>query len=289
MRGVSTAVMAIGLVQAMATQLPAAEEQPAQYGIETHRNIDYIAGAEYADGRDRLDVYMPTNAADSPVIVFFHGGGLLIGDKDQGRYVAKALVPLGIGVVAPNYRLSPGVKHPAHVQDAAAAFAWAVGDIANYGGNPKQLYLAGHSSGAYMATLLALDDSYLENVGLSTSAIRGVIAISPFLYVEEVAPSRPKSVWGSDVSTWRAASPSSYFGAGKAPILFVYADGDAEWRRGQIDRAVAALEAAGQEKVEAVEIPDRSHLSIIEKLVAADDPASSYIVDFVLRSTGGEK
>jgi hypothetical protein len=63
----------------------------------------------------------------------------------------------------------------------------------------------------------------------------------------------------------------------------VYADGDAEWRRGQIERAVAALKAAGQERVEVIEIQDRNHLSIIEKLVEKDDLASSRIADFILR------
>jgi len=284
MRRVAKALMAAGFAQAMAAQVHGLGEQSAEHAISAHRDIDYIVGTEYADGRDRLDVFMPAETADSPVIVFLHGGGLLIGDKGQGESVAKALVPRGIGVVAPNYRLSPGVAHPAHVQDAAAAFAWTLENIADYGGDPKRVYLAGHSAGAYMATLLALDDSYLRKVGLSESSVRGMIAISPFLYVEEVAPDRPKSVWGSDASTWREASPTSHVGSERPPLLFVYADGDAEWRRDQIKRAVDALEAAGQERIEVVEIPDRNHLSIIEKLVEGDDLASPRIADFVLRA-----
>ena len=283
MRRVAKALLIIGFAQAMAAQVTGLAKKSAAYEIAAHRDIDYIVGAEYADGRDRLDVFMPAEKSNSPVIVFLHGGGLLIGDKDQGVAVAKALVPRGIGVVAPNYRLSPGVAHPAHVQDAAAAFAWTIEHIANYGGDPKRVYLAGHSAGAYMATLLALNDSYLRKVGLPESSVRGTIAISPFLYVEEVAPDRPKSVWGSDASTWREASPTSHLGSRRPPLLFVYADGDAEWRRGQIERAVAALKAAGQERVEVIEIQDRNHLSIIEKLVEKDDLASSRIEDFVLR------
>ncbi|MGE4651773.1 MAG: alpha/beta hydrolase [Myxococcota bacterium] len=284
MRIVDTALVAIGLAYAFATPAPADELEPSQHAIEAHRDIDYMPGAEYPDARDRLDVFMPTQASGSPVIVFFHGGGLLIGDKSQGEFVAKALVPRGIGVVAANYRLSPAVTHPAHVQDAAAAFAWTIEHIADYGGDPKRVYLAGHSAGAYMAALLALDDSYLLEVGLSPTASRGMIAISPFLSVEEVAPDRPKSVWGSDPSTWRKASPSSYIGAGKPPLFFVYADGDDDWRRDQIEAAVRAFKAAGQASVEAVEVSDRSHLSIVEKLVEPDDPASLHIANFVLGS-----
>ncbi len=284
MRIVNTAIAAMGAAYTFATPLPAVEGQTEQRGIEAHRDIDYMPDEQYPDARDHLDVFMPTHASGSPVIVFFHGGGLLIGDKSQGEFVAKALVPRGIGVVAANYRLSPAVKHPAHVQDAAAAFAWTVAHIADYGGDPKQVYLAGHSAGAYMAALLALDDSYLLEVGLSPAASRGMIAISPFLSVEEVAPDRPKTVWGSDLSTWRKASPSSYVGDGKPPLFFVYADGDDDWRRGQIEGAVRAFEAAGQASVEAVEISDRSHLSIVEKLVDPGDPASAHIANFVLGS-----
>ena len=283
MKQLGTALMAILLAQAVAAQGPARGQRSDPHEIETHRDIDYIAGGEYPDGRDLLDVYMPSEALASPVIVFLHGGGLLIGDKRQGEFVARALVPQGIGVVAPNYRLSPAVAHPAHVQDAAAAFAWSVEHIAEYGGDPKRLYLAGHSAGAYMAALLALDDSYLRKAGLSASSVRGTIAISPFLYVEEVAPDRPKSVWGSNAASWREASPTRYVGVGKPPMLLVYADGDADWRRGQIDRAVREMQAAGQERVEAVEVQDRDHLSIIEKLIEESDLASSRIADFVLR------
>jgi acetyl esterase/lipase len=283
MRRIKLSFFVLGLAQLVAIQSPALAEQTAVPTIEEQRDLRYIEGAEYADGRDRLDLFMPVGATATPVVLFLHGGGLLIGDKQQGGALAKALVPRGIGVVASNYRLSPDVAHPAHAQDAAAAFAWTVRNIATYGGDPKRIYLAGHSAGAYLATLLSFDDSYLAKVGQSPSAIRGTIAISPCLDVEEVAPSRPKSVWGSDVAIWRTASPSRYLGPGKPPLLFVYADGDDQWRRDQIEQAAAALEAAGQETVETIEIADRNHLSIIERLVETNDPASARIADFILK------
>ncbi len=279
----SKVLMTTGLALAVAMPIPAVEKESTQPEMTVNRDIDYIDTAEYADARDLLDVFMPVNASNAPVVVFFHGGGLLQGDKGQGEYLANALVPRGIGVVSANYRLSPRVKHPAHLQDAAAAFAWTIAHIADYGGDPNQVHLAGHSAGAYMATLLALDDSYIRAAGLSASVIHGSISISPFLYVEEVAPDRPKTVWGADISTWRQASPSSYIGDGKPPLLFVYADGDADWRRGQIERAVRELKAAGQASVDAVEIADRTHSSVVEKLVDPHDQGADHIANFVLQ------
>ena len=60
-----------------------------------------------------------------------------------------------------SYRLTPSVMHPAHVQDAATATAWVVDNIAPYGGDPENVYVAGHSAGAYLAALLTLDPTHL--------------------------------------------------------------------------------------------------------------------------------
>jgi hypothetical protein len=86
---------------------------------------------------------------------------------------------------------------------------------------------------------------------------------------------------------WRQASASSYIGGGKPPLLFVYADGDADWRREQILRAARELESAGQSSVQTAEIADRTHASVVERLVEPDDPGALQIADFVLRSDGG--
>ena len=165
-----------------------------------HRDIDYIAGADHANDKDKLDIFMPKAAMNVPVVVYFHGGGLQNGTKGIGEGLAKQLTARGIGVVSANYRLSPAVMHPAHVEDATAAFVWAKTNIETYGGDPNRVFVAGHSAGAYLAALMSLDPSYLSVHGMTLSDIRGTIPISPFLYVEDqdVAPRRPKTVWGTD-------------------------------------------------------------------------------------------
>lgn len=166
----------------------------------TALDVDYLPEADYADHKDRLDIYLPLGATKTPVVVYFHGGGLLYGDKSLGQVVAKRLLAHGIGLVSANYRLSPGVMHPAHVEDAAAATAWVFKNIADYGGDPQQLYVSGHSAGAYLAALLALDPQHLGRHQMSPGDIRGAIPISPFLYVEETARDRPKTVWGGSAA-----------------------------------------------------------------------------------------
>ena len=168
---------------------------PASSQVVATRDVDYRAEVDFADGKDRLDIYMPQGVEAAPVIVFFHGGALRAGSKARdGSLLSERFVSSGVGIVSANYRLSPGVMHPAHVEDAAAAFAWVVKNIKRFGGDPDNVYVAGHSSGAYLAALLALDPSHLAKHGLELSSIRGTIPISPFLYVEETAADRPKDV-----------------------------------------------------------------------------------------------
>ncbi|MGE0623873.1 MAG: alpha/beta hydrolase [Pseudomonadales bacterium] len=247
------------------------------------RNVDYLPDRDYADGRDLLDVHMPDRADNVPVIVYFHGGGLLFGDKSLGDPVAERLLPMGIGLVSANYRLSPAVQHPAHVQDAAAAFAWAAGNIADYGGDPESLYVAGHSAGAYLAALLAVDPDHLTDQGISPARLRGAIPISPFLYVEETAPERPMTVWGTNPDDWLAASVTPHIGPNRPPMLLLYADGDDDWRRAQNERFAAAMQVAGND-VRAEELPGRDHRSIIDKINAPDDQVGRRIRTFIFPS-----
>ena len=244
-------------------------------------DVDYIDTRIDSDKRDRLDIYMPTNAADVPVVVYFHGGALSAGSKENGHVVAQEIIKQDIGFVSANYRLSPNISHPVHVQDAAAAVAWVLRNIHHYGGDSQNVYVSGHSSGAYLATLLQLDSRYLEEQGFELSDIKGAIPISPFLYVEETAAVRDKTVWGTDPTNWLNASVRHKIGKLMAPIQVIYADGDADWRKDQINRFVAAMRAVGNKGVEATEVDNRNHLSLVTAVDSTDDKVAGLIVKFV--------
>ena len=277
--------MVAGLAAAMLLTLAPAPAAAADgFEIVEHRDIDYVPGKDYAEDKDKLDVFMPEGVPNAPVVVYFHGGALQAGSKAIGEGLARQLAARGIGLVTANYRLSPGVMHPAHMEDATAAFAWTKKHIASYGGDPDRVFLSGHSAGAYLAALMALDPSYLEAQGLGLSDVRGVIPISPFLHVEDpdVAPRRPKTVWGTDPKVWLQASVTPYVSAGKPPMLFIYADGDDAWRREQNQRLAADLTASGN-KALAIEIADRTHGSVNSKMADDDDPGMVKVAEFVDR------
>ncbi len=249
--------------------------------VAATRDIDFVPEAEYADGRDLLDVYMPEGASRVPVVVHFHGGLLLGGDKSEGEALAARVAPRGIGVVSANYRLSPAFMHPAHVEDAARAVAWVLGHIERFGGDPGNVYVGGWSAGAYLAALLAVDGRHLAAHGVGRDRIRGWIPISPFLYVEETAPDRPKTVWGEDPATWLSASVTPYPRTGVGPMLLVYADGDEAWRKAQVDRFAFELREAGNRQVRLVEVPNRSHTGLVRQLLEPDDRIADLVVGFV--------
>ena len=131
------------------------------------------------DPRQKLDIYRPVTALpDAPVVVFFYGGSWNSGSKDDYGFVGEALAARGIVVVIADYRLYPQVRYPLFLQDGAQAVAWAHQHSAEYGGDPRKLYVMGHSSGAYNAAMLALDPQWLAGVGLSPSVFKGWIGLA---------------------------------------------------------------------------------------------------------------
>ncbi|MGN6727900.1 MAG: alpha/beta hydrolase, partial [Tepidisphaeraceae bacterium] len=114
----------------------------------------------------------------SPVVVFFYGGDWQTGAKEDYRFVAQALTGRGFVTVLPDYRLYPQVRFPAFVNDAAAAVKWVHDHIALFGGDPHRVYLLGHSAGAHIVALLALDTHYLKDVGLAPAAIRATAGLA---------------------------------------------------------------------------------------------------------------
>lgn len=124
-------------------------------GVPTARDIAFGPHE-----RHRLDVYNPTEpAAGKPVCLFFYGGSWRGGSRAGYGFVGAALARRGIATVIPDYRVYPDVRFPGFVEDAAAACRW-IERQPSLAGRP--LILAGHSAGAHIAALLALDGQYLD-------------------------------------------------------------------------------------------------------------------------------
>ncbi len=147
---------------------------------EVIKNIPYYpestrSSDNYIKEQCVLDIYKPIGKTNAPVIVWFHGGGLTGGTKS----IPKELLDYGYLIVSVEYRLSPKVKAPAYIEDAAASTAWVFQNIAKYEGNVKQIFLSGHSAGGYLDLMIGLENKWLAKHGISTNQIAGLIPLSP--------------------------------------------------------------------------------------------------------------
>lgn len=138
-------------------------------------DIPYTTGGNaYATERCKLDIYYPTDMTDVPVVVWFHGGGIEVGNK----HIDNELQNAGFTVIAANYRLLPKATIDEVLDDAAAAVAWAFKNAEKYNGSKRKIFLAGHSAGGYLLDMIGLDKHYLEKYGIDADSIAGLFPFS---------------------------------------------------------------------------------------------------------------
>ncbi|MFO0866570.1 MAG: alpha/beta hydrolase [Gemmataceae bacterium] len=179
--------------------------------------VEPVAVQYGKDPKQSLNVYLPAAEAKGPVpvVIWVHGGGWRTGDKDNraGMNLCQTWAKAGFVVVGLDYRLTPAVVHPAHVEDVAAGIAWIHKNIAKHGGDPKRVFLLGHSAGAHLVALVATAPKYLKAHDLSPkSALAGVMAIdtaSDDLTATRTLAERKmiSDAFGDDAKTLNDASP----------------------------------------------------------------------------------
>ena len=178
------------------------------------------------DPRQKMDVYAPAQAANLPVLVFFYGGGWDSGDRKDYGWAAQALAARGFVVFVPDYRLVPQVHFPAFIQDAAEATARAGALATSYGGDPAHLGVIGHSAGAHLAMMIALDRRYMAAMDRpdlikAAAGLAGPYDFLPF----DVAASRnafgraPDPTLTQPVTFARADAPPLWLGHGTDDVV----------------------------------------------------------------------
>ncbi len=240
-----------------------------------HEDLPYVSSPDDDSRFHTLDLYLPTSAENAALVVFVHGGGWRAGDKSMdGRVnLVDAFLERGIGVASVNYRLSPDVTHPSHVEDIARAFAWIHEHGGEYGIDPDRVFIAGHSAGAHLVSLLALDPTYLARHDLSPAAIRGVISISG-LYdlpnLPQLGPEPPgfHQVFGSERAELVEASPAlkvPLAGPDTPPFQISYASEDLYGLAEQA-KTFYSLLLNHRLPAQLVKVPARDHSSIVSDI-----------------------
>lgn len=210
--------------------------------------------------RQRLDVYAPRGGCSQPrpVVVFFYGGSWNSGTRAGYGFVGRALAAQGFVTVVPDYRLVPEVHYPAFVEDGAAAVRWVTAHAGEYCGDGRAMLLMGHSAGAYIAAMLAVDPRWLGN---TRSAVKGLVGLAgPYDFAPfDVAASR--AAFGQAPNP-ADTQPVTWAGVGAPPALLLYGKDDTVVQPRNSEALATRLRAGGV-AVDERAYPKLGHVGIL--------------------------
>ena len=197
--------------------------------------------------RRELDVYHPVGPRagdDDAIIIFIYGGGWRVGGRRDYGFAARSFAAAGFTTVVPDYRLYPWGRFPDFVEDVAAAAAWVQAELVDHGAAPR-IVLVGHSAGAHIAALLALDPRYLEAEGLSTEIIKGWVGLAGPYALNPLKTYFTKAVFAAASDDVDQAMPVALARAGAPPALLLHGTADAIVFPWNSEVMADALRAAG--------------------------------------------
>ncbi len=252
--------------------------------IQTIDDVSYIGGDE--SYIHRLDLSLPKERNTAPVVVFVHGGAFMYGDRKDYADVGRELARQGIAAAVVSYRLFPDVDAVGSSEDVAAATAWMIAHAKAYQLDSGNLFLAGHSSGAQIAALLATNADYLARYGLKLTSLRGVFAVSGAYDVRDLSD-EPDSwqrvdahIYGDTPAARSRVSPRLHIDPATPPIVLSCGTADDP---GSCDRAIyfsQALRAAGCESMVIREI-GADHMGMLRALITPADPLNKALLQFI--------
>ena len=230
-------------------------------GITPSSTFDKTKDVAYGPSdHERLDIYRADDPkAESPVIIFIHGGSWDSGSKDIYKFLAEGFTRSGYDIVVPNYRLYPDAAFPNFLEDNAKAAAYVAKEFPS-----RPLVLMGHSAGAYNVLMLGLRDEYLSSAGVDRCAqIAGVIGLAAPTGIVPLESARlieifPDRFTGEDAVLNNAATPSP-------PLFLGHGESD-ETVYPQNSTQLAEKVVARGGVATAEVYPGQSHIDVIKVL-----------------------
>jgi acetyl esterase/lipase len=220
-----------------------------------------VEGAAFGpDPRQRLDVWAPKRAGKLPVIVFFYGGSWNSGARDGYAFAARALAARGFVVVVPDYRLVPQVRWPAFVEDGAAAVQWVLANVGSHGGDAGRVAVMGHSAGAHIALLLALDRRW----GVADGIKSAVSLAGPADFLPFAAGGAADAAMGNAPDR-QSTQPIHFARSDAPPLLLLHGTADTTVLPRNSDRLANAVTDLGG-KAQIKLYPGVGHIGILTAL-----------------------
>lgn len=271
----------------------------APAGMETHFDLDYYSGPDADTDKHKLDLYLPENKAEAPLLLWIHGGAWVTGSRKQEAGLAKHLVAKGVGMAVMSYRLSDGkwmnpdftgsAKHPDHIQDCVRALAWLKKQAQAYGYDAGKLFVGGYSAGGHLSALMCMDEQYLKAEGLNFSDIKGAVPMAGAYdmvayynsHVEangkEMADSHVLGVFG-ELEDVKQASPTEYIDASSIPMLVVSETDTYGYTKLLEDQV------GDKSNIEFYHVRDKNHSALyLDMARKADSEHTQKVADYLLR------
>lgn len=254
-------------------QAPRAEASADYHRIVTGlcAGIDGIDAAYGDDVYQHVALFVPPQPSGR-VLAYIHGGRWSYGYKEYAAFMAPPLNDAGIILASIGHRLVPAVDFSGGFADINAGIGWVRNNVAAYGGDPDNLFVAGHSSGGHYAAMYALQTGGVRGV----APISGVYDLSASGYPQDNSP--PCLAEGSD---GRAESPIYNIGA-PPPFFVTWGSDDYDFLIPQTGRFAAALEEAGGD-VERLECAGKTHFSVSHDACAPGGEWMRAVIDWMAR------
>lgn len=173
-----------------------------------------------------LDVYAPAHAGHAPVVVYFYGGSWMTGKRQWFRWMGEALAAQGVVAIVTDVRPWPKARMDGFLRDGAEAVRWTRDHAAEFGGDPCNIFVMGHSSGGQIAAMLATDKEWLAEVGMKPRDMAGFIGVAgtyDFIPFDE-----PEfyDIFGHDPKEQARSQPINFVDGDEPPALILQGEKD---------------------------------------------------------------
>ncbi|WP_206107797.1 alpha/beta hydrolase [Paludisphaera rhizosphaerae] len=283
-----TTVGAMIVLATTAAAAPAADEG----GGRTLRDVAYSD----VSPKTRLNVDAPMEGENHPIIVWIHGGAWTFGDKDFVQSQPKAFPKRGYVWVGVEYRFVPEVTYKEQAGDVANAVRWVRDHAREFGGDPKKIFLMGHSAGAHLAALTGIDERYLNDAGMKLDEISGVVLLDGAGYdvarqirdsALPVIRSMYVNVFGTDPKIQQDASPIAHVEKDKGIPPFLLLHVGRVDSKAQSTTLAAKLRKAGVEATVGA-FPSKTHMTINREMGLPHDKPTEAVFNFLDRLSSDE-
>lgn len=244
------------------------------------------------DVRHRLDIFTPERPpVRAPVVVYFHGGGYVAGERSPVPGLVYDNVPRffacqGLVGVNATYRLAPAHKWPSGGEDVGHVVRWLRSNVARYGGDPDRIFLLGQSAGATHVATWTFMRSVHGDAGPEIAGamlISGVYAAQHPDYSMETPRENQFAYYGDDVSKWLAMAPFEQVRPGHPRVLLTVSEHEPYYFQWPTLALAASLLKCDRRMPELRYLRDHNHVSSALQIGSEIDTLGSELVQFISR------